>query len=60
MNINDIKLGYPLAEYEGGCKSAINGEYITFKTEQEIFDFLRIKYITPQERSDIKNFKLLT
>lgn len=47
-----LKYGYSLSQY--GLKDKSNGKYIDllqFKTEKDIFDFLKIKYLEPWERT---------
>jgi DNA polymerase/3'-5' exonuclease PolX len=52
-----LAIGSPLKEYEGGTIK--NNKIIQFQTEQEIFEYYDIKYLTPEERTDPKNFKIL-
>ena len=47
-----IKYGYSLSQY--GLKDKASGKYIDltqFKNEKDIFDFLKIKYLEPHERT---------
>lgn len=49
-----IEKGYSLSEYGLKClKGAREGEFVnaTFEKEQDIFEFMKIKYIPPNERT---------
>jgi DNA polymerase/3'-5' exonuclease PolX len=54
-----LSQGYSLSEY--GLKDA-DGKYVEgdFKTEQDIFKFLGLKYIAPEQRVNIKNVAMLS
>jgi DNA polymerase beta len=59
MRNHALSLGYSLSEY--GLKK--EGKFVknkgnTFKTEQEIFEFLQLKYVNPEDRAPGKIEKL--
>ena len=54
-----LSKGYSLSEY--GLKD-MNGDFVgdTFRTEEDIFEFLGLKYIPPENRVNIKNVSMLS
>ena len=53
------QMGYTLNEhglYNSDCKQKVNCQ---FHTERDIFDFLKMEYISPKQRSDTNNVKYL-
>lgn len=54
-----LSKGYSLSEY--GLKDT-NGKFVgdTFRTEEDIFEFLGLKYIPPEQRVNIKNVSMLS
>ena len=55
-----LSKGYSLSEY--GLKDT-NGNFVgdtTFRTEEDIFEFLGLKYIPPEQRVNIKNVSMLS
>jgi DNA polymerase/3'-5' exonuclease PolX len=55
-----LSKGYSLSEY--GLKDT-NGKFVdgdTFRTEEDIFKFLGLKYISPEQRVNIKNVSMLS
>ena len=54
-----LQMGYTLNEhglYKSNCKEKVNCH---FNTEQDIFEYLKMEYISPKQRSDTSNVKYL-
>ena len=58
-----LKMGYTMNEHGlSTFKKGVKGKKIAhkFKDEKDIFDFLNIKWVEPEDRETAENFKVLT